>query len=66
MSLITEVKKVSQGRYMINDAVVIYNLDFTDLGVTYSIDWDEDMLSEDEAGALADAFINEAIEKSSN
>jgi hypothetical protein len=63
MGKITEVVKVSQGRYKLNDAVVIYNLDFNDLGVTFSLDWDENMLSEQEATDLCEAFIHEAIEK---
>lgn len=63
MNKIKEVVKVSQGKYKLNDSVVIYNMDFTDLGITFSLDWDENMISEKEATDLCEAFIHEAIEK---
>ena len=62
--MIKEVKKVQRGKYILNDAVVVYNIDFNDFGITYSVDWDENILEEAEAMAVAEAFFSEAVKNS--
>lgn len=59
--MITEVVKLGEGKFKLNDAVVIHNLDFDDEGVTFTIDYDENLLTESEAMEIAEEFINEAI-----
>lgn len=61
--MIKEVVKLEEGKYKINDAVIVSNLDYEDDGVTYTIDYDENMIEEDEAGKLVDEFINLAIKR---
>jgi len=61
--MITDVKKIKEGAFMINESVVVSNLDFTDdEGITYSLDYDENLIQEQEAFKLVDLFFNEVFE----
>ena len=61
--MITDVKKIKEGAFMINESIVISNLDFTDdEGITYSLDYDENLIQEQEAFKLVDLFFNEVFE----
>ena len=60
--MITDVKKIKEGAFMINESVVVSNLDFTDdEGITYSLDYDENLIQEQEAFKLVDLFFNEVF-----
>jgi hypothetical protein len=61
--MITDVKKIKEGTFMINESVVVSNLDFSDdEGVTYSLDYDENLIQEKEAFKLVDLFFSEVFE----
>ena len=61
--MITDVKKIKEGTFMINESVVVSNFDFSDdEGVTYSIDYDENLIQEKEAFKLVDLFFSGVFE----
>jgi len=64
--MIRTVQKLAEGRYILNDGVVVSNFEFTDKGVAYKIDYDENVVTRDEATDLADEFIERAIRNSEN
>lgn len=59
--MITTVNKIKEGMYILNESVVIHNFYFEEEGLTYSIDYDETLITEQEAFKLCDEFIAEAI-----
>jgi len=59
--MITGVVKLEEGKYKINDAIILSNLDFCEDGVSFKIDYDENMLTEEEANSISDEFINLAL-----
>lgn len=60
--MITEVKKIKEGEFLINESVKVYELDIIDTGIEYSFDYDEKVLTEQEAQELSEEFINAAIQ----
>jgi len=60
--MINSIKKISEGKYVLNGSVLIYNFDYADDGLSYSIDFDEENISKDQAEELSKEFISEALE----
>ena len=61
MSAITKVKKIKNGIYMINDAVIISHIDFYNNQIQYNIDFDHNLIDNENAVLLADSFIRAAL-----
>jgi hypothetical protein len=59
--MITSIKKVSEGTYVLNDSLSISNFDFGDDGVSYDINFDDKLLTEDEAALICEEFIMKAL-----
>lgn len=59
--MITTVNKIKEGMYVLNESVVIHNFDFEEDQISYSIDYDENTMSEQEAFKLCDEFIGSAL-----
>jgi len=60
----TKIEKVEiepGKKFIVNESVIIYNLDVGDDGITYSINWDEDLIDEKQAFKLADQFMQDTI-----
>jgi hypothetical protein len=60
--MIKSVKKIHEGKYVINDCVFISDLDITDNGLGCNIAYDPAMTTETEANQLAETFLSEAID----
>jgi hypothetical protein len=61
--MISDVKKIKEGTFMINESVIVSNIDFSDdEGVIYSLDYDENLIQEQEAFKLVDLFFSEIFE----
>lgn len=63
-AVLNSVKKVGEGKYLLNDEVVCSNLVATDAGVDCDISFDPNVMTEDEAQRLIELFVMEAIENS--
>jgi hypothetical protein len=59
--MIRSIKKLGESRYIINDGVIISDLDYEKDGISYKIDYDDSVLSANEAKELGDEFINAAV-----
>lgn len=59
--MITAVKKIKDGVYIINDAVVISDLSFSNKQVSYNINFDQTLITDEKATLLADSFIRDAL-----
>jgi len=59
--MIHTIKKLPGEKFEINDALIVSNFDFDDEGVSYSIDYDEKLITQLEAEELAHEFISEAL-----
>ena len=59
--MITSIKKIKDGVYIINDAVAISRITFSKNQVIYNIDFDHDLVSNEVATELADSFIRDAL-----
>lgn len=63
--MITSVKKIKEGVYIINDAVIVSNITFSNNQVQYNMDFDNNLINNTDAGLLADSFIRDALVNSS-
>lgn len=60
--MVLSVKKIKDGVFEINDAVVISNIEGNeDNTVVYDLDYDEKILTEEESIELANEFIHRAV-----
>ena len=59
--MIKEVKKMKEGRYLLNNSVIISDFDFGDKGVSYKLDWDEQLVSEEDAKIMGNEFVHRAV-----
>jgi len=60
--MLTSIKKIAEGRYMLNDSVIISELDYGTDGVSYKIDYDEHLLTESEVNKLCDLFLEQVFD----
>lgn len=60
--MITSVKKLEDGKYMINEVLTVSNFNYEDSKVVYRVDYDHNTITEDEAGELADEFVKTALQ----
>ena len=59
--MIVSVKKLPNNEFLINDFVVMYNLSEDDGQIIFDVNWDEAVLTENEAIQLCEEFIKQAI-----
>ena len=59
--MIESVKITGNGGFIINDAVFIYNLDYGENGIQYSIKYDES-ISQEQAQQISDNFIEMSLQ----
>lgn len=59
--MITNVLNAGNGRYIINNSIVIYDLNALDEGIEYSIEYNEKEITLETASEIADEFIKETI-----
>lgn len=59
--MIESIKKVSDGKYIINDCVYISEITQYEENVGCNIGFDPDMTNETEATKIAEMFISEAL-----
>ena len=59
--MITSVKKLSDNKFMLNDAVIISDFDMDDKGVSFKLDYDESLVTEQEATDIGQTFVTEAL-----
>jgi hypothetical protein len=55
------VQIAGNGRFIINDNIVVYDIEMQETGMVYSVDWDDKQCTEEEAMALAEAFLHRTI-----
>jgi len=60
--MIHDVQKLNEGRFLINNSVVISEFEYEDEGVSYKLDYDENITNESDAIKLCEEFINQSIE----
>ena len=61
--MIESVKLASEGEYIINDAVKLYNITFEEEDILYDVDFDEKALDEKTAVSLCEEFLQKALSK---
>jgi hypothetical protein len=61
--MIETVKLASEGQYVINGTVKLYNITVEDEEIYYDVDFDEAVLDEPGAVALCEEFLQKAISK---
>lgn len=59
--MITNVMKIVEGKYLLNEKVIVSDFNFEDEHVQYKIDYNEDEISPEEAQEIADTFILSAL-----
>ena len=59
--MITNVMKIKEGKYLLNEKVIVSDFNFADEHVEYKIDYNEDEISPAEAQEIADTFILSAL-----
>lgn len=55
------VQIAGNGRFVINDNIVVYDIEMNETGMTYSVDWDDEKCTEEEAMKLAETFLHQSI-----
>jgi hypothetical protein len=55
------VQVAGNGRFIINDNIVVYDIEMAESGIVYSVDWDDKKCNEEEAMKLAEAFLYKTI-----
>lgn len=55
------VQIAGNGRFIINDNIVVYDIDMGPDGMYYSVDWDDNKCTEDDAMKLAESFMHKTI-----
>ena len=60
--LITEVKKLKNNEYLMNDSVIMSNLAVTDGEASFDVSYDPEMVTEKEAIQLCEEFLTKAAE----
>lgn len=55
------VHLAGNGRFVINDSIVVYDLETTDEGVSYICDYDETNLTEEEVTEIVSDFLEKTI-----
>ncbi len=55
------VQIAGNGRFIINDNIVVYDIDMGPEGMYYSVDWDDKKCTEEEAMALAESFLHKTV-----
>lgn len=53
--------KIAQGRFIINDSLIVYDLDADEDGIKYKINYDETAITGGEADEIAAEFIETAL-----
>jgi hypothetical protein len=61
--MITHVMKITEGKYLLNEKVIVSDFNFVDDHVEYKIDYNEDEVTSEEAQKTADEFILTALRK---
>lgn len=61
--MIESVKLASEGAYVINDTVKLYNIVVENEEILYDVDFDEAVLDESGAVALCEEFLQKALSK---
>jgi len=59
--MIDSVQITGNGGFIINDAIFIYNLDYSENGIQYSLKYDENITPE-QAKQISDAFIEVSLQ----
>ena len=55
------VQIAGNGRFIINDNIVVYDIEMQETGMVYSVDWDDKKCTEEDAMKLAEAFLHQTI-----
>lgn len=63
--MINSVKKIKDGKYLINEAVIISGISFEDNHIVYDIDYDKELITHQLAEQIGDEFIMKALVESS-
>lgn len=64
--MITHVMKITEGKYLLNEKVIVSDFNFVEDHVEYKIDYNEDEVTSEEAQKVADEFILTALHKAVN
>ena len=59
--MIHSVKKVAEGRYVLNDSLILHDIDYGDEGLTYNFSYDEKVITEKESQLIIEEFLSEAF-----
>lgn len=60
--MINDVRKLADGKYIINDSVVVRDITAEEDGFHYSLDYDDKLVTSDEANELGQEFFKEAFQ----
>jgi len=55
--MIKYVRKVSEGRYIVNDAILIFDIKAEEDGFHYSLNYDEKVITENDAQLIGQEFF---------
>jgi hypothetical protein len=61
MKQLKNVNLAGEGKFIVNQHVIVYDIDMNSDGVVYSFDWDQKYINEKEASEIAARFIKDSI-----
>lgn len=61
--MIYDVKRLSKRDFLINDSIKVNNLQFEEEGISYTLDFNENDITESEAKDLVEDFLLDVIKK---
>lgn len=61
MNNLKNIQIAGDGKFIINDSIIVYDIELTDTGIAYSIDYDDKLYTKDYANAISEEFIQATI-----
>lgn len=56
-----DVKNGGEGKFVVNGNITVFDIEPTDTGLVYSVDWDDETSNENDAIAIAEDFIRKTL-----
>jgi len=60
--MITKLEKLSDGKFILNECIIVSDITLMENNISYEMNFDADIITEEEAGEIASGFILEALD----
>jgi len=54
-------QKINEGRFLLNNTVILSDLKYTENGVSYNMSYDEDIITKRESGEMVNYFMDKIL-----